>query len=119
LAELVRPNLQLLDGRLAGDGWTTRTLALLVEPAGKARVIKAVLRNPHYNGAYLRNEVSVALDGEEVFAGVVFAGESVTIERPLPARQELLLELKSEAWMAPDVFDDRERAVILKLTERD
>lgn len=118
MAEPVRPNLQVLDGSLHADGWATRALAVLIEPAGKARVIKAVLRNPHYNGGYLRNAVSVALDGEEVFAAVIFAGETVTLERSLPARQELLLELMSEAWMAPDVFDDRERAVILKLTER-
>jgi hypothetical protein len=50
-----------------------------------------------------------------VFSDLMFAGQNITVEQPLPAREDLLVEVETEAFMVPDYFDDRERGVIVRL----
>ena len=111
------PAFEALEGELRDDGWTTRRLALRFPKAKGDRVLKLTLRNPGFNEAYLRNTVRLSVDGTEVFADILFAGQGVVIEQPLPGGVEMLLELDSEAYMVPDVLDQRERGVILRLAE--
>lgn len=111
------PAFEVLEGELRDDGWTTRRLALRLPKSGAERVLKASIRNPGFNEGYLRNTVKVWIDGQPAFSDILFAGQGVQVEQRIPAREEVLLELESEAYMVPDPLDARERGVILKLSE--
>jgi hypothetical protein len=111
------PAFEVLDGELHGDGWTSQRLAVRFPKEKSDRVIKASIRNPGFNEAYLRNTLTVSFDGQQVFCDVLFAGQGVQVDQRLPAGEEILLELHSEACLLPDALDQRERGVILKLSE--
>ncbi len=111
------PDFEVLDGALAPDHWATPTLALELRPEPRDRTVRATITNPHFNTAYLRNRVTLALDGETAFADLLFAGHGVRVERFVPAKAPLLLELSSEASLEPDALDDRARGVWLKLEQ--
>lgn len=111
------PRIELLSGDLHGDGWASGGLALRVEPEVFDRVLKIAVRNPHLGAMHLRNQVRIDVEGERLFDEVMFPGVTITIERPVDAKAELLVELSSEAVMAPDALDSRERGVFVKLTQ--
>jgi hypothetical protein len=113
------PELEVLDGALWPDHWATPVLALEVKPAARNRTMRITITNPHFNTAYLRNTVRLTLDGEAAFADLMFAGHGVRVERFMPAKSALLVELSSEAALEPDALDDRSRGVWLKLEQRE
>lgn len=112
------PEFEVLDGALSPDHWTTPTLAVQLAPAPLDRTISATITNPHFNTAYLRNRVTVTMDGATAFADLLFAGHSVRVERFVPAKEGLLIELASEASLEPDALDPRARGVWLKLGQK-
>ena len=113
------PELEVLDGALSPDHWTTPALALELKPEPRDRTVRLTITNPHFNTAYLRNRVTLTLDGETAFADLLFAGHGVRVERFVAAKEPLLLELTSEATLEPDPLDDRPRGVWLKLSHRE
>jgi hypothetical protein len=112
-----RPDLEVLSGSFYEDHWTSPSVALRLLPAGQRRTIRLLIWNPFFNQRYLRNKVAVAFDGEIVFHDLIFGGASLKIERELKAREELLLEVQSEATMGADPLDPRDRGVRMKLTQ--
>ena len=112
------PEHEVLDGALSPDRWATPTLALELKPEAADRTVRATITNPHFNTAYLRNRVTLTLDGETAFDDLMFAGHGVRVERFVPAKAALLLELSSEASLEPDALDDRVRGVWLKLEHK-
>lgn len=114
---LKRPKLEVLSGAFHEDHWLSPSAAILVTPGAERRTIRGVLWNPYFNPQYLRNRVMVTVDGERVFHDLVFAGGALRIERDLAPREELLLEIESEAAMDADPLDDRPRGMRLKLME--
>ncbi|MGZ8363472.1 MAG: hypothetical protein ACXW3D_06275 [Caulobacteraceae bacterium] len=111
------PKLDVLHGALPADGWATARLALRVEPERGARTIRIAVRNPTAGAQHLRNKVRIDLDGQTVFDEVLFPGGGVTLDQDLGDCDELLVEVHSQAVMAPDRFDPRERGVFVKITE--
>lgn len=112
------PEVEVLDGALSPDRWTTPTIAVQVAPEPRDRTVSATITNPHFNTAYLRNRVTLTMDGETAFADLLFAGHSVRVERFVPAKEALLIELASEASLEPDALDPRARGVWLKLGQK-
>jgi len=113
------PQFEVLDGELWQDQWTTPALALEVKPESRDRLLRLTITNPHFNTAYLRNTVKLTLDGEVVFSDLMFAGHGLRVERFVPAKAPVLLELSSEATLEADPLDDRSRGVWLKLEHRE
>ena len=113
------PELEVLDGALWPDHWATPALALELKPAARNRTLRITITNPHFSTAYLRNKVRLVLDGEVAFDDLMFGGHGVRVERLVPAKSALLLELSSEASLEPDALDDRARGVWLKLEQRE
>jgi hypothetical protein len=75
------PAFEVITGALHDDGWATRKLALRVLQASKARTLRITVRNPAFNGAYLRNPVTIRIDDEAVFSDLMFAGPGL-LRRP-------------------------------------
>jgi hypothetical protein len=113
-----RPDFETLEGTLPSDHWATPRLALQLAAAPADRVIRAVVTNPHHATAYLRNRVRIAVDGRTVFDDMLFAGHGVEVEHHAPAKAPVLFELESEASLAPDPIDGRNRGVWLNLIQR-
>jgi hypothetical protein len=112
------PDFDVIEGVYWPDRWTTPAVALELHPVARARTVRITVTNPHFNGAYLRNKVRLLLDGEAAFADLMFPGHGVRVEREVPARSSLLVELASEATLAPDPLDDRSRGVWLSLSQK-
>ena len=106
----------ILHGALPADGWATGRLAVRIEPERGGRTIRIAVRNPTAGVQHLRNKVRIDLDGQQVFDEVLFPGGGVTLDQDLGDRDELLIEVRSEAVMAADRFDSRERGVFVKIT---
>ena len=119
MARKPAPEVEVLDGALWPDHWATPSLALVLKSQPRDRLVRATITNPHFNTAYLRNKVRLVLDGETAFDDLMFAGHGVRVERFVPARSPLLVELVSEASLEPDALDDRARGVWLKLENRE
>jgi hypothetical protein len=113
-----RPEVEVIDGQLWPDGWTTPQLAIEVAPEPAERLVRVTVTNPWFNTTYLRNRLTVRLDGETAFDDLVFAGHGVRIERTAAAKAPLLIEVASEASLEPDPLDDRARGVWLKLEQK-
>jgi hypothetical protein len=114
-----RPDLEVLDGALTADDWATPMLAVQLRAEPVDRIIQARISNPHFNTAYLRNRVTVTIDGQAVFDDMLFAGHGLKVEHRAPARAPVLIEVSSEASLEPDALDNRSRGIWLKLIQKE
>ena len=114
-----RPDLEVIEGALGADDWATPVLAVQLKAEPVDRLIEARITNPHVSTAYLRNRVTVAIDGQTVFDDMLFAGHGLKVDHLAPARAPVLIELTSETSLEPDALDNRSRGVWLKLTQQE
>jgi hypothetical protein len=112
------PAFDVLEGEFWRDGWTSPRLTLEVGPEKSERVVRVTVTNPYFNGAYLRNRITVRVDGETAFEDLVFGGHGVRVEHTAAARAPLLVEIESEASLEPDELDERLRGLWLKLEQK-
>lgn len=112
-----QPGFTVTSGELHKDSWIGAAAELRITPEAEARTIRVTLWNPYYNRAYLNNQVEVTLDGRNVFSDKLHPARSATIEYVLAAGEPLDIGVTSEAVMAPDPLDPRERGVIVKLAQ--
>jgi hypothetical protein len=109
------PSYEVVSGELHKDNWSSRQLALRLDPDPQARTIRVTVWNPYFNRDYLNNLVKVRLDGRGVFSEKLHPAASAVVEYELPAGEPLDVEVESEAHLLPDPLDPRERGVIVKL----
>lgn len=109
------PAFEVLSGELHKDNWASRQVSLRLLPERQARTIRVSVWNPYFNRAYLNNLVKVRLDGRGVLSEKLHPATSAVVEYELPAGEPLEVEIESEASLAPDPLDPRERGVIVKI----
>lgn len=114
---LKQPKLDVVFGDLYEDRWISPSVAINIKSDEQTRTIIALVWNPYFNQGYMRNKVAVSVDGELVFNDLMFAGGALRIEREVRPRDELLLEVESEASMRDDPLDARSRGVKLRIWE--
>jgi hypothetical protein len=111
------PPHEVTSGVLHKDHWIGAQMSLTVTPDAQARMIRITVWNPFYNRAYLNNEVQVKLDGRSVFTEKMHPARAAVVEYLLAADEELDVEVQSQACLAADVLDPRERGVIVRLSQ--
>jgi hypothetical protein len=116
-AKLSTPAFEVTSGVLHKDHWIGDHVALTVAATAEPRTIRVTVWNPFYNRAYLNNEVQVKLDGRSVFAEKMHPARAAVVEYLLAADEELDVEVQSQACLAADVLDPRERGVIVRLSQ--
>ena len=105
--------IELRDGELYADGWTTQRLVLAVE--GRRRgpaVLKVQGWNPMCSAKYCVNRIALKTE-EDADVKDVLLGETFELAVPLNGDTAAICTLTSEAVMPPDALDERERGVVL------
>lgn len=113
-----RPKNEVLFGAHYDDDWISPSVAINISPAAERRTIRIFIWNPYFNTQFMRNRLSVVIDGHKVFHDLIFAGSALRLEHEMRARDELLIEIESEAELGYDPLDSRERGVIVRLRQQ-